>query len=468
MLSTSFSSFSLPLDDALYLLQRFLTSSNHIKQIHSVLFTTNALLASKRKTKFVYNTLIRSYLTTGQYKTSLALFNHMLANQVKPINLTFPSLIKAASSSFSVSYGVSLHVQALKRGVLRDPFVPTSFVQFYGEVGDLKSSRNMFDEILDPCVVACNSMLDAFGRNGEMGSAFEFFRRMHVTDVVTWTTVINGFGKNGSHGKAVILFREMIENERVVVITPNEATLVSVLSSCANLDQGGVHLGKQIHGYVTRKEIILTATLGTALLDMYGKAGDLEMALIIFNQIYDKKVCVWNAIISALASNGRPEKSLEMFEIMKSRNVHPNGITLLAVLTACARSKLVDLGIQLFTSICSEYKITPTSEHYGCMVDLIGRAGLLADAVNFIESLPLEPDGSVLGALLGACKIHEDAEIGNKVGKTLIGLQPQHCGQYVALSTLKALDNNWTEAEQMRKVIVEAGIRKIPAYSLLS
>lgn len=388
----------------------------------------------------------------------------MLANQVKPINLTFPSLIKAASSSFSVSYGVSLHSQALKRGVLQDPFVPTSFVQFYGQVGDPRSSRKMFEEISDPCVVACNTMLDAYGRNGEMDSAFELFRRMDVTDVVSWTTVINGFGKNGSHSKAVMLFREMIS-----LVTPNEATLVSVLSSCANLDQGGgVHLGKQIHCYVMRKEIIVTATLGTALLDMYGKGGDLETALIVFNKIYDQKVCAWNAMISALASNGRPERALEMFETMKSRNVNPNGITLLAVLTACARSKLVELGIELFTSVCSEYKITPTSEHYGCMVDLIGRAGLLVDAVNFVKSLPLGADASVLGALLGACKIHEDAELGDKVGKQLIGMQPEHCGQYVALSTLKALGNNWAEAEEMRKVMVEAGIRKIPAYSVLS
>ncbi|CAF2082381.1 unnamed protein product [Brassica napus] len=463
MLSTSLSSVTLSLDDALHLLQRFLTSSNHIKQIHSVLLTTNALLPSSRKTKFVYNTLIRSYLTTGHHKTSLHLFNHMLANQVKPINLTFPSLIKASSSSFSLPYGLSLHSQALKRGVLTDPFLPTSFVRFYGQVGDLTSSRKVFDEIQKPCVKACNSMIDAFGRNGEMGSAFELFRRMHATDVVSWTSVINGFGKNGAHSKAVMLFREMI-----VVVTPNEATLVSVLSSCANLDRGGVHLGKQIHCYVMRREVILTATLGTALVDMYGKGGDLEAALIVFDQVYDKKVCSWNAMISALASNGRPEKALEMFEMMKARNVDPNGITLLAVLTACARSKLVELGVKLFSSVCGEYKISPTSEHYGCLVDLMGRAGLLADAVNFVKSLGFEADASVLGALLGACKIHEDAELGNEVGTRLIGLQPEHCGQYVALSTLKALGNNWTEAEEMRKVMIEAGIRKIPAYSVMS
>lgn len=391
----------------------------------------------------------------------------MLASQVRPINLTFPSLIKAACSSFSVYYGVALHGQTLKRGVLWDPYVQTSFVRFYGEVGDLKSSRKMFDDIVDPCVVACNSLLDACGRNGEMDFAFELFQRMPETDVVSWTTVINGFSKNGLHAKAVMLFGEMIQNERAV-ITPNEATFVSVLSSCANLDRGGVHLGKQIHGYVMSREIILTTTLGTALLDMYGKAGDLEMALTNFSQIRNKKVCAWNAIISALASNGRPKKALQMFEMMKSTNVHPNGITLLAVLTACARSKLVDLGIQLFSSICSEYKIIPTSEHYGCIVDLIGRAGLLVEAANFITNLPFEPDASVLGALLGACKIHENVELGNKVGKQLIGLQPQHCGQYVALSTLNALNSNWSEAEQMRKAMIEAGIRKIPAYSVLS
>ncbi|ESQ35831.1 hypothetical protein EUTSA_v10009465mg [Eutrema salsugineum] len=468
MRCASFSSFSLSLEDALHLLQRFLKSSNQVKQIHSVLFTSNALVASRWKTKHVYNTLIRSYLTTEHYKTSLALFNHMLANRVQPINLTFPSLIKAACSSFSVSYGVALHGQALKRGVLWDPFVQTSFVRFYGEVGDLRSSRKMFDEIVHPCVTACNCMLDACGRNGEMDSAFQLFQRMPVTNVISWTTVISGFGKNGLHTKAVMLFGEMIENERVVRITPNEATFVCVLSSCANLDHGGVQLGKQIHGYVLRKEIILTTTLGTALLDMYGKAGHLGMALTTFYQIRDKKVCAWNAIISALASNGKPKKALEMFEMMKSKNVHPNGITLLAVLTACARSKLVDLGIQLFTSVCSEYKITPTPEHYGCMVDLIGRAGLLVDAVNFIKNLPFEPDASVLGALFSACKIHEDVELGNKVGKTLIELQPQHCGQYVALSTLNALDSNWEEAEQMRKAMIEAGIRKIPAYTILS
>ncbi|CAN8294450.1 unnamed protein product [Cochlearia groenlandica] len=467
MLSTSLSSLSLSLEDTLCLLQRFLNSSSHIKQIHCLLFTTNALASSRWKTKLVYNTLIRSYLTTGQYKTSLALFDYMLASQVQPISLTFPSVIKAAWSCFSVSYGVSLHGQTLKRGVLSDPFVQTSLVRFYGEVCDLESSRKMFDEIVDPCVVACNCMLDACGRNGEMDSAFELFQRMHVTDVVSWTSIINGFSKNGFHAKAVMLFGEMVEKERMVM-PPNEVTFASVISSCAKLDQGGVRLGKQIHGYVMRKEIILTTTLATALLDMYGKAGHLEMALTIFNQIRMKEICCWNAIISALASNGRPEKAMEMFEMMKSRNVHPNGITLLAVLTACARSNLVDLGIELFTSICSEYKITPTSEHYGCMVDLIGRAGLLADAVNLIENLPFKPDATVLGALLGACKIHEDVELGYEVGNTLIGSQPQHCGQYVALSTLNALKSNWEEAYQMKKAMAQAGIRKITAYSLLS
>ncbi|XP_019092354.1 PREDICTED: putative pentatricopeptide repeat-containing protein At1g10330 [Camelina sativa] len=272
-----FSGFSLSLEDALHLLQRFFNSSNQIKQIHTVLFTSNALVASRWKTKCVYNTLIRSYLTTGQSKTSLALFTHMLARQVRPINLTFPSLIKVACSSFSVSYGVALHGQTLKRGVLWDPFVHTSFVRFYGEVCDLKSSRKMFDGIVDPCVVACNSLFDACGRNREMDFAFELFQSMPVTDVVSWTTVINGFSKNGLHARAVMLFGEMIQNEREV-ITPNEATFVSVLSSCANLDRGGLRLGKQIHVYVMGREIILTTTLCTALLDMYGKAGDLEMA----------------------------------------------------------------------------------------------------------------------------------------------------------------------------------------------
>lgn len=351
-----------------------------------------------------------------------------------------------------------------------DPFVQTSLLGIYGKIGELNDARKVFDEIPNPCIVSCNAMLDAFGINGDMDSAFKVFGNMLERDVVSWTSVINGFARNERFSDGIRLFRKMMmmswEVETRYLVKPNEATYVSVLSCCANLDGGsGLCQGKQIHGYIIRNEIALTAYIGTALIDFYGKVGYPENARNVFDKITVKKLCTWNAMISSLACNGKEGDALRFFEKMKSESLHPNEVTFVAVLTACARINLVDFGLELFKSMSCKYGIMPVMEHYGCVVDLLGRAGLLNEAFDFIRTMPLKPDGSVLGALLGACKIHGATELGNEVGKRLLELQPQHCGQYVLLSALNAGIGRWDYAADMRKAMVEAGIRKIPAFS---
>jgi pentatricopeptide repeat protein len=393
----------------------------------------------------------------------------MLAHQAPPNSHTFPSIIKAAASS-SASLGKPIHTQVIKRGVLHDPFVQTSFVGWYAQLGEIFDARKVFEEMSQPCVVACNAMLDAFGKNGDMGSALLLFERMPERDVVSWTSVINGFGKNGCFSEAVKFFEKMMANEDVMgcFVKPNEATYVSVLSSCANLDGGGALCrGKQIHGYAIRNEIEFTVFTRTALIDLYGKTGCLRSALNVFNQMVFKEVCTWNAMITSLAANGREAEVLDMFEKMKVEGQRPNEVTFVAVLTACARGKLVELGLKLFQSMLHEFGIAPLMEHYGCVVDLLGRAGLLKEATDFIRSMPFEPDSSVLGALFGACKIHGAIELGNVVGERLLELQPRHSGRYVVLSNINAGMERWDHAADLRKAMVVAGIQKIPAYSLV-
>ena len=252
------------------------------------------------------------------------------------------------------------------------------------------------------------------------------------------------------------------------LVKPNEATYVNVLSCCANLEGGGgLYQGKQIHGYILRNEVVMTVFMGTALIDFYGKKGCLETSVRVFNQMLVREVCTWNAMISSLECNGREKEALEMFEKMKVEGVCPNEVTLVAVLTACARTKKVELGSELFKSMSCRYGIVPIMEHYGCMVDLLGRAGLLTEATEFIRTMPFQPDASVLGALLGACKIHGAIELGNEVGRRLLELQPRHCGLYVALSSINADKERWDRAADLRKAMVEVGIRKVPAYSLI-
>ncbi|XP_041006643.1 putative pentatricopeptide repeat-containing protein At1g10330 [Juglans microcarpa x Juglans regia] len=464
-------------ESLLQLLQSFPKPPNQIKQIHSLLITKGHLLCSSNITAsnskwmstLLYNALQRAYLSLGQARNTLVLFTHMLAHQSPPNSHTFPSLIKAAATCLP-SLGKPLHTQVVKRGVLRDPFIQTSFVSFYAHLGELFDARKMFEEISQPCIVAYNAMLDAFGKNGDMRSALLLFDCMPERDVVSWTSVIDGFGRNGCFHEAVKFFEKMMVHEDVMScsLKPNEATYVSVLSSCANLDGGGsLYRGKQIHGYAIRNEIELTVFTQTALIDLYGKKGCLRDAVNVFDQMVFKEVCTWNAMMSSLASNGREMDALDAFEKMKVEGQHPNEVTFVAVLTACARGKLVELGLKLFKSMLHESGIVPSMEHYGCIVDLLGRAGLLKEATDIISSMPFEPDGSVLGALFGACKIHGAIELANIVGQRLLDLQPRHCGRYVTLSNVNAVMEKWDHAADLRKAMVEAGIQKVPAYSLI-
>lgn len=338
----------------------------------------------------------------------------------------------------------------------------TSFVGYYSEVGELNDARKVFDEIPNPCIVALNSMLDAFVKNGDLGSAVLMFESMGERDVVSWTSVVNGFLWNGRFLEAIWFFEMMMRSS----VKPNEATFVSVLSSCANLDaEGALCRGKEIHGYIIRNEGELSVFVGTALIDFYGKMGFLGSATNVFNQMKNREICAWNAMISSFASNGRETEALDLFAEMKAKGIHPNEVTFVAILTACARGKLVELGLQLFQSMSNNFALVPISEHYACVVDLLGKAGLLREATEFIKSMPFEPAGSVLGALLSACKIHGATELGNEVGRRLLTMQPQHCGRYVALASINAEAEKWSHAAGIRRVMADAGIQKAPAYS---
>lgn len=351
-----------------------------------------------------------------------------------------------------------------------DPFVATAFVSFYGDVGDAVSARKVFDEMIDPCVVSCNAMIDAYGRNGDLVSADFVFSGMSRRDVFSWTSVISGYTKNGCFREAICFFEEMMGNDDVTggLVKPNEATFVSVLHACGNVDNSGaLYLGKQVHGYMVRSEPKLSDFMGTSLISFYGKMGCFKYAFKVFNMIVVKVVCIWNAMITSLALNGREKDALDMFMAMRKTGLQPNEVTFVSVLTACARAKLVDLGLELFQSMQPWFGVAPKMEHYGCLVDLLGRAGLLREASDFIKTMPFEADASVLGALLGACRMHSDAELADEVGQLLLKLQPGHCGRYVVLSSIYAEAERWEYAASVRKYMIGAGIGKVPAYSVI-
>uniref|UniRef100_A0A7N0RIB3 Pentatricopeptide repeat-containing protein n=1 Tax=Kalanchoe fedtschenkoi TaxID=63787 RepID=A0A7N0RIB3_KALFE len=463
-------------ESLLHLLQGSVRRLREVKRIHCALITGGHLLwtsntsSDKWMPTLLYNALIRCHLEVEKPETSIRLFGRMVVDQVPPNNFTFPSLIKAATFCVGVDHfvGKSFHSHLVRRGVLRDVFVSTSLISFYSQCGDLVGARNVFDEIAEPCIVCNNAMLDAFGKNGDMDGAVSMFELMPERDIVSWTSVISGFGRNGSFEEGVVFFGKMMVDEDVTRrgVRPNEATLVSLLSSCANLDRGGgLYGGKQMHGFIIRNEIQLTVFMATGLISLYGKMGCLKLATQVFNDMACKAICVQNAMISALACNGHETDALDMFERMKLERQKPNEVTLVSVLTACAHAKLVPTGLEVFNSMTLDLGIDPKMEHYGCLVDLLGRAGLLKEANDIIETMPFKADATVLGALLGACKVHGAIELANEVAKKIINLKPQHCGRYVSLSSINAGAERWAQAAELRKEMIAAGIQKIPAYS---
>ncbi|XP_020097049.1 putative pentatricopeptide repeat-containing protein At1g10330 [Ananas comosus] len=427
-----------------WLLKKHLFHASKLHQIHTLLITSGFLafpLLSQSQsrcggtttntttttttTTFVYNCLLRAYLRNGQSSSAaLHLFVQMLAHGHQPNHHTFPSLIKFSSSSPSPSYaGCALHAQCLRRGLLADNFISCSLVKYYAQLGHLNEARKSFDEMPHPDMACHNAMLDAFCANGDIISARRLFESMSTRDVISWTIIINGHSRNRCFREAIGLFRRLMRESRrsdiVTAVTPNEATLVSVLSACANLHgPEGLAIGIEIHGGIIRREAQLTAFLGTALIDMLG-------------------------------AEGQP----------------PNHITFIAVLTACARAGLVETGLRLFEMMVSKHGVTPLMEHYGCVVDLLSRNGLLNQAVEFIKRMPMAADASVWGALQGACKLYGDVELGAKVGRRLMALQPENAGRYMILRNIYAGEGRWNHAAELREIMEQAGVKKMVGQS---
>jgi pentatricopeptide repeat protein len=275
---------------------------------------------------------------------------------------------------------------------------------------------------------------------------------------------------NGNFGAAIRFFGKMMAHKDVMdgVVKPNEVTYVSVLSSCASLDRKvALDCGKQVHGYMVMNKVELGAFVGTSLINLYGKMGSLNYAVNVFRLMVSRGVFTWNAMISSLASNGREKEALDLFEKMKLQGLQPNRITFVAVLTACARGNFVREGLDLFRSMSRDFRVEPVIEHYGCLIDLLGRAGHIQEAAGIVRNMPFQPDASTLGAFLGACRIHGAFELGEEVGNEVLKSQTQHGGQYVLLSSMNAEKQRWEEAADLRKKIMEDGILKIPAYSMV-
>lgn len=296
---------------------------------------------------------------------------------------------------------------------------------------------------------------------GESGLARMVFDAMSERDVVSWTSMINGFVDDDRPLEAISLFEKMME-EGVEV---NDATVVSVMRACA--DAGGLSVGKRVHGVVMEKKFGLKANVSTALIDMYAKCGCIERARQVFDEIVEKDVFTWTAMISGLASHGHCQEAIDLFNQMQECSIKPDERTMTAVLSACRNAGWYTEGNAYLKSMKKKYGVRPTIQHYGCIVDLLARAGQLEEAEELIRKMPMEPDIVLWRTLIWACKVHKDMNRAERLIRHLehLKMDSRDSGSLVLIGNVYGSVGKWHDKARTRKLMSKKGLVKPPGSS---
>uniref|UniRef100_A0A1D1ZIC0 Pentatricopeptide repeat-containing protein At5g66520 n=1 Tax=Anthurium amnicola TaxID=1678845 RepID=A0A1D1ZIC0_9ARAE len=382
---------------------------------------------------FLFNTLIRACAESRHSKhDAVAYFCVMLHRGIPPNKFTFPFLLKACACLADARAGMQVHASAVNFGFDGDPYVMNTLIHMYASFGvdGLECARNVFDDLSQ-------------------------------TSTVSWSAMIGGYVRSGLCNEAVALFRKM----QIAGVRPDGVTLITVLSACADL--GALELSKWIGSYIEREKVPKTLELCNALVNALAKCGDIDGAVNFFDQMPEKNIVSWTSVIDGLAMHGHGHEAIAVFERMKKVGVIPDDVTFVGVLSACSHAGMVDKGCRFFDSMKKDYNILPKIEHYGCMVDLFSRAGLVERALDFLRSMPIEPNAVIWRTLIGACRIHGRLELGESVTRQLIDKDPTHASNYVLLSNVYAMMKRWEKKFEIRNAMSKQGIRKVPGCSLL-
>lgn len=374
-----------------------------------------------------WTALISGYSQHDQAEEALALFPLMLRRGLEPNQFTLSSLLKASGDGTTNKRGRQLHAYCLKCGYDSDVYVGSSLVDMYARYGHLVEARLIFDGLLTKNEVSWNALIAGHSRKGETENALRLFSMMHRED-----------------------------------FKPTHFTYSSLCTACAST--GSLEQGKWVHAHVIKSGGRLVAFVGNTLLDMYAKSGSIEDAKKVFDRLVKRDVVSWNSMLKGYAQHGLGRKTVQHFEEMMTSGIEPNSITFLSVLTACSHAGLLDEGRHSF-ELMKKYKVEPDVSHYVTMVDLLGRAGLLDQAERYIREMPIEPSAAVWGALLGACRMHKNMELGAYAAERVFELDPQDSGPHILLYNMYASAGRWQEAAKVRKMMKESGVKKEPACS---
>ncbi|CAN6485847.1 unnamed protein product [Victoria cruziana] len=411
-----------------------------------------------------WTSLISAHAKCGRPHDVMDLFREMNSRGDGTNAEIVAVVLSVCTDQDSVEKGKEVHGLVVKRGFESYRFVKNALIYVYGKCGEVDNSHRLFVGMDQKDIVTWNSMISCYASSGRCDEAHELLCQLGqehpeeelTPNVVSWSAVIDGFSACGRSSESLELCRRM----QMAGITPNYVTIATLLSPCAEL--AALHIGKEIHGHALRSFVNLEVIVSNGLIHMYAKCGNLGYAHRVFDRTVCKDLISWNSIIAGYAMHGLGRTALCMFDNM---NLRPNHVTFIAVLSACSHAGLVNEGRLLFDRMTREYLLSPSVEHYACMVDLLGRAGLVNEARNLIKDLPMEANACVWGALLNSCRIHKDTVIAEETASRLFDLEPKTTGSYMILSNTYAACGRWEDSAKVRMLTRVKGLRKSPGHS---
>ncbi|KAF8410358.1 hypothetical protein HHK36_002886 [Tetracentron sinense] len=435
-----------------------LIQNGKLEEASQILLKTGKTSDCREDLVHAYNTLIAGYGQNGRVDEARCLFDQIpiCADRGKERNVvSWNTMIMCYVKAGDLVSARTLFDEMTER----DTFSWNTMISGYVHVSDLVEASNLFRKMPDPDTLSWNSMISGHAQKGNLELARDFFERMPRKSLVSWNTMIAGYEQNGDYEGAIELFSRMqAEGER-----PDRHTLSSILSTCAGLV--ALYLGMQIHQRVV-KIVIADIPINNSLITMYSRCGAIMEARAVFDEMkLHKDVISWNAIIGGYASHGFAVEALELFREMKRVKVQPTHITFISVFNACAHAGLVDEGRRQFESMVREFGIEPKVEHYASLVDIVGRHGKLEQAMDLINGMPVEPDRAVWGALLGACRVHNNVDLAQVAAEALMRLEPESSAPYVLLYNMHADAGRWDDATEVRTMMERNKIRKQAGFS---
>ncbi|CAA7041183.1 unnamed protein product [Microthlaspi erraticum] len=411
-----------------------------------------------------FNTMIVGYAKKGFTLEAMELYYKMVGDGIEPDEYAVLGLLVCCGQLSDIRLGKGVHgwIERRRPGSSSNLILSNALLDMYFKCKESGLAKRAFDMMMKKDMRSWNTMVGGFVKLGDMEAAQDVFDRMPKRDLVSWNSLLFGYSKKGCDQRAVReLFYEMLIVEKVI---PDRVTMVSLISGAAN--NGELSQGRWVHGLVIRLKLKVDAFLGSALIDMYCKCGIIERAFMVFKTVSEKDVTLWTTMITGFAFHGNGNQALQLFEEMQEEGVTPNKVTLLAVLTACSHSGLVEEGLHIFNEMKEKFGFDPETEHYGSLVDLLCRAGRVDEAKELVQKkMPMRPSQSMWGSILSACRGGEDIETAELALTELLKLEPEKEGGYVLLSNIYAAAGRFGYSDRTREAMESRGVKKVAGYS---